>query len=112
MVVDTALEGVEQGGLAVEPAADNESDADGDAQAGDAAGVGQIEFHFQGGRRFEGHGAVVQGPIIDAGAARQHALMGDEGDEVSVGQLAPQGIGVFGGFDIALDTLGVVVLIE
>ena len=92
----------------METAADDKRDAVRDAHSGYGSGVGQGELDVERIRCLKRNSAFCKWAVVDAGAAREDAVFGDEGDQAARGQLRAQKIGVFGYLDIAVDLVSVV----
>src|SRR5690606_11754770 len=93
VVVDAALQGVQQGRLAVEAAADDEGDALGHPHAGNRSPVRQLHGDAQalGGGERDG---VRHRQVADAAGAGQDRAVADEGDEPQLGEAVAQRDGV------------------
>ena len=80
VIVDTAFESVEERGLAMVAASDDEGDPGGNAHAGDLSAVGADEGGMKRLGRLEGD-RTHHGAIVHAAGPGQDGAVGDEGDE-------------------------------
>ena len=96
VVVYTAFQSVEQGGLAMEAAAHDQGDTGRNTQALGAAGVGQIELHLQGSGTLRGTtGGSHRGRSSTPRAPRQNTVPCHKGNQVAGRKLGAQEVGVF-----------------
>ena len=106
VIVDAEGERPQQRRLAVVAAPDDQGDAGAYPQAAQPAGVRRPQLDRQGAGNLKGQ-PFRQRPRVDAAAPRQHAALGEEGDQTALAQLRTQGDLVLHGVDVGPQRLGV-----